>query len=160
MHALCQFVMFSAEPFQLLFCKGWPESGSGGSRTFLMLSFNHAGDVWWPRQVLSDGDSRDLKLFTCSTSAPMMWTGVCIFFQKSTINSLVLLILSSRLFSLHHSVKLISSWYELSSLCIMWLVMVVSSSKSPFIRLLHWNWQCVQVCFQLMEEESFKPGEI
>ena len=61
--------------------------------------------------------SRNLKLFTCSTSAPLMLSGVWVFvsfFQKSTISSLVLLKLSNRLLSVHHSAGLlITSKYKL-----------------------------------------------
>ena len=63
---------------------------------------------------------RNLKQFTRSTSAPVMSTQVCVFasfFLKSTISSLVLLTLSSRLFSVHHSATLLISIVDKSRVC-------------------------------------------
>ena len=64
----------------------------------------------------------NLKLLTCSTSAPPMERGMCVFasfFLKSSISLLVLLTLSSWFFSVHHSARLlISSPYECSSFII------------------------------------------
>ena len=58
---------------------------------------------------------------------------------------LVLVTLSSRLFSVHNSARLsISSWYELSWLFIMWPVMVVSST--------HWT---TEFSWRLMQSQVF-----
>ena len=54
--------------------------------------------------------------------------GVCLC-VLSTVHSLVLLTLSSRLLPVHHSARLLSfSWYKLSSLSIMQLMLVVSAA--------------------------------
>lgn len=48
---------------------------------------------------------RNLKLFTRSTTVPMMWMGVCVsaILLKSTMSSLFISLLGSRLSVCHHS---------------------------------------------------------
>jgi hypothetical protein len=54
---------------------------------------------------------RNLKLFTLSTAALLMWMEECslCYFLKSTISSFILLTLRERLFSWHHSARVLTS---------------------------------------------------
>ena len=65
------------------------------------------------KEVLCDGDIHKLNTkYHCSGSAPLMYSGQAVkagalppFFLKSSISSYILLILSSRLFSVHQDVR-------------------------------------------------------
>ena len=77
---------------------------------------------------------------------------------ESTVSSLVLLTLSSRLLSVQHSARLfISSWYELLSLFVMWPMAVVLSAYFTIVLLMS---GCAVVGVQCEQEGGWahSPG--